>query len=98
MAHQQAVPAPNHRRRAVQSQTSYPDGVVRIAPELLHQNRMFLCKKDAIFKENLPRNNIFGILINFFKKIKKISKKVLTMPKRCGIIVKLSRKAVANGH
>ena len=40
MAHQQAVPAPNHRRRAVQSQTSYHDGVVRIAPELLHQRQV----------------------------------------------------------
>ena len=32
------------------------------------------------------------------KKVEKISKKVLTREKECGIIVKLPQRRVANGH
>jgi len=61
MAHQQAVPAPNHRWSAGQSQPSYHDGVVRIVSEF--GKSIFLKKLKKFQKKLLTSQKTCGIIV-----------------------------------
>ena len=63
------MPAPDHRRRAVQSLTLYHDGVVRIASELLHWRLKISHPKESrkkfkkSLKKVLTKGNGCGIIV-----------------------------------
>ena len=90
MAHQQAVPAPNHRRRAARSQTLFPDGEVRMVSGLRHRRQV-----------SSPVSKVLqgGVLFLFFRRKKKnFSKNGLTKREKGGRIAKPRKKAADSRH